>query len=45
LGRQDEAFEGLCKEGKEGEQVPVQMVKKSFDAFEKERQAMMLKMM
>jgi short-subunit dehydrogenase involved in D-alanine esterification of teichoic acids len=41
----EEAFEGLCKEGKEGEQVPVQMVKRNFDTWEQERQKNMLQMM
>ena len=40
-----EAFEGLFKEGKEGEQVPVQMVKRNFDTWEQERQKNMLQMM
>lgn len=43
----EEAFEGLCKEGKEGEQVPVQAVKTfmGFNGWEQERQKTMMKMM
>ena len=40
----EEAFEGLCKQGKEGEQVPVQAAKSSFYGWEQERQKMMLHM-
>lgn len=40
-----EAFEGLCKEGKDNEQVPVQAVKDftGFYGWEQERQKIMLK--
>lgn len=43
----EEAFEGLCKDGKEGEQVPVQAVKEfmGFNSWEQERQKSMFKMM
>ena len=43
----EEAFEGLCKPGKEGEQVPVQAVKErmGFYEWEQERQNKMLQMM
>ena len=41
----EEAFEGLCREGKAGEQVPVGMSKHNFDSWEQERQKNMLKMM
>lgn len=43
----EEAFEGLCQEGKDGEQVPVQAVKTfmGFYGWEQERQQTMLKMM
>ena len=42
----EEAFEGLCKEGTENEQVPVQAVKTfmGFNGWEMERQNTMLKM-
>ena len=40
----EEAFEGLCKEGKEGEQVPVQAAKTNFYGWEQERQKTMLRM-
>ena len=38
----EEAFEGLCREGKAGEQVPVQMARRHFDSWEQERQKSML---
>jgi short-subunit dehydrogenase involved in D-alanine esterification of teichoic acids len=43
----DEAWEGLCKEGEEGEQIPVQAVKSfmGFEGWEMERQRTMHKMM
>lgn len=43
----EEAFEGLCKEGKENEQVPVQAVNSfmGFHSWEQERQNKMLQMM
>jgi short-subunit dehydrogenase involved in D-alanine esterification of teichoic acids len=40
----EEAFEGLCKEGNDGEQVPVQVVKRNFDTWEQERQKNMHRM-
>ena len=40
----EEAFEGLCKQGKEGEQIPVQVVKYNFDSWEQVRQKAMLRM-
>ena len=42
----EEAFEGLCKEGRENEQIPVQAVKTfmGFDTWERERQGIMMKM-
>ena len=40
----EEAFEGLCKEGKEGEQVAVQASKRNFDSWEQERQKNFLTM-
>ncbi|KAK5168205.1 uncharacterized protein LTR77_006774 [Saxophila tyrrhenica] len=42
----EEAFEGLCKSGKDNEQVPVQAVKQSmgFDGWEQERQKKMFQM-
>lgn len=41
----EEAFAGLCEDGKEGEQVPVQSVKENFYGWEMQRQEKMLKMM
>lgn len=41
----NEAFEGLCKDGKEGEQVAVEMAKHAFDSWEQQRQKQMLGMM
>ena len=42
----EEAFVGLCREGKGNEQVPVQAVKSfmGFSTWEQERQSIMLKM-
>lgn len=42
----DEAWEGLCKEGLDGEQVPVQAVKTfmGFESWERERQNVMFKL-
>ena len=42
----DEAYEGLCKEGEAGEQVPVQLVKTfmGFNTWEQERQKTFQKM-
>ena len=43
----EEAFEGLCKQGKDGEQVPVQAVKEfmGFYGWEQERQKTMMRML
>ena len=42
----EEAFEGLCRSGKENEQVPVQAVKEfmGFNTWEQERQKTMFTM-
>lgn len=42
----DEAWEGLCKEGKESEQVPVREVRSfmGFEGWEMERQGIMMKL-
>lgn len=40
----EEAFAGLRKEGKEGEQIPIQMARNNFNSWEQERQRIFLKM-
>ena len=42
----EEAYEGLCKEGDENEQIPVQAVKSfmGFNSWEQERQKTMVKL-
>ena len=42
----EEAYEGLCKEGDENEQIPVQAVKTfmGFNTWEQERQKTMMKL-